>query len=136
MCSMMIAVLPDVSRLEQSLFALAPRPVDRALRERETVDLTVRGPDEVVAEQVDPERMRQQVGERVLQRLAHALERMSVVVVVVEEQRKDGAWTWLSVREAGSGIALDVSPMLCQPFAWGAGSAGWIWACTWCRVSP
>lgn len=128
----MIAVLLDAGRLEQGLFALEPRPVDLAALVQETVetlrtpeaDVTVRGPHEVVAERVDPERLRQALENIVSNALAHAPEGTPVVVEVAEEQRAEGAWAVLAVRDEGPGIAPDLLPTLFDRFAREAGSSG------------
>jgi signal transduction histidine kinase len=127
----MIDALLDAGRLEQGLFALEVRPVNLAALVEETVetlrtpeaDLTVRGPGELVAEQVDPERLRQALENLVSNALAHA-EGTPVVVEVAEEQRAEGAWAVLRVRDAGPGIAPDVLPTLFARFARGTHSSG------------
>ena len=128
----MIDALLDAGRLEQGLFALELRPVDLAALVRETVatlrtleaDLTVRGPDELVAEAVDPERLRQALENLVSNALAHAPAGTPVVVEVVEEARAEGSWAVLAVRDAGPGIAPELVPTLFERFARGRGSQG------------
>lgn len=128
----MIDALLDAGRLEQGIFALELRPVDLAALVRETVetlrspeaDLTLRGPRELVAERVDPERLRQALENLLANALAHAPDGTHVVVDVAEEQREDGTWAVLAVRDEGPGIAPDVLPTLFDRFARGQRSSG------------
>lgn len=128
----MIDVLLDAGRLEQGLFTLELRPVDLAALVQETVEtlrtpeaaLTVQGPRELVVERVDPERVRQALENLIGNALAHAPEGTPVVVEVVEEQRDEGAWAVLSVRDEGPGIARDLLPTLFDRFARGSASTG------------
>jgi len=128
----MIDSLLDAGRLEQGLFALDLRPVDVAALVRETVDtlrtpgavLAVRGPSQLVAERVDPERLRQALENLIGNAVAHSPEGTPVAVEVAEERREDGFWVVLSVHDEGPGIAQEALPTLFDRFARGAGSGG------------
>ncbi len=128
----MIAALLDAGRLAQDLFALDPRPVDLAALARVTVealrtpeaDLTVRGPRVLVAEHVDPERLRQALENLLGNALAHAPTGTPVVVEVAQERREDETWAVLCVRDTGPGIPPALLPTLFDRFALGPASTG------------
>jgi len=130
--SSMIAALLDAGRLAQGLFALDPRPVDLAALARATVEtlrtpqaaLTVQAPPDLVAERVDPERLRQALENLLGNALAHTPAGTPVRVEVAEERRADGTWAILSVRDAGPGIPPALLPTLFDRFARGPASQG------------
>jgi len=128
----MIGDMLDAGRLEQGLFALDPLPVDLAALARETVDtlqapetpIRVIGPDDLVAERADPERLRQALENLIGNALGHAPAGVPIVVEVERESREEGEWAVLSVRDEGPGIAPDLLPTLFDRFARGASSTG------------
>jgi signal transduction histidine kinase len=128
---MMIVNLLDSTRLEQGFFALNHQVVDLAHLARETCDIlntpevpiVVRGAETLVVEG-DPERLRQALENLLSNARKHSPKGSEVIVEVAEEQRKDGAWAVLMVRDAGPGIAPEMLPRLFTRFARSAGSQG------------
>ena len=128
----MIGALMDAGRLEQGLFELELQPVDLARLVRETVDtlatpgtpIRVTGPEELVIEQADPERLRQALENLIGNAIEHSPEGASVIVELDQEARQDGVWAVLCVRDAGPGIPPALLPTLFDRFARGATSSG------------
>jgi len=128
----MIGAILDASRLEQGLFTLTPQPLDLAALARETAHtlhtpqtpIHLQGPDELIAERADPERLRQALENLIGNALAHAPAGTPVRVEVAEERRADGTWAILSVRDAGPGIPPALLPTLFDRFARGPASQG------------
>lgn len=127
----MIDDLLDANRLEQGLFALSPYPVDVADLVRRTVavleapdvPIEVRAPDDLVVS-ADPERLRQALENLIGNAQIHGPTGGPVVVQVDREERADGTWAVVSVRDAGPGIAPEQLTPLIEPFARGARSRG------------
>lgn len=127
----MIEDLLDTSRLEQGIFALSPQPVDVADLTRGTAamlsgsdaTIDVRAPDALVVP-VDPNRLRQALENLLGNALAHGSDGAPVIVQVDREERADGTWAVVSVRDTGPGIAPELLPTLFERFARGARSTG------------
>ncbi len=128
----MIGDILDAGRLEQGIFALAPQPVDLAALARQTADtlqapgtpIRVTGPNDLVAERADPERLRQALENLIGNALGHAPAGVPIVVEIEQETRDEGEWAVLSVRDEGPGIAPALLPTLFDRFARGANSTG------------
>ena len=127
----MIVDLLDANRLEQGLFALSPQPVDLCVLVTETAELlqtdatpvAVRGPEEVPAV-VDTERVRQALENLLANAVRHAPQGTPVEVTVATEERGDGAWATIAVRDAGPGVSVDLRARLFERFAAGPDSRG------------
>ncbi len=128
----MIGALLDAGRLDQGLFALECGPVDLMALARRTVEtlqqparpIALRGPDELVVEKADTERLRQALENLVSNALGHTPEAVPVVVEVIAETRGEGEWAVLSVHDEGPGIPSTLLPTLFDRFVRGTQSRG------------
>jgi signal transduction histidine kinase len=127
----MIGNLLDTARLEQGLFELSRQVVDVAALARETasllatpdVTIDLRGPKALLIDG-DPERLRQALENLLSNAVRHSPAGAQVVVELEEQQREGGAWTVLTVRDAGPGIPAELLPRLFTRFVRGEGSQG------------
>jgi signal transduction histidine kinase len=128
----MITDLLDAGRLEQGIFALSLQPVDLASLIRRTVEMLempempihVEAPEEVVAEQADPDRLRQALENLIANALQHSPRGAPITVRLSHETRADGEWGIVTVRDEGPGIAPMQLPTLFDRFARGTTSTG------------
>src|SRR4051794_21685153 len=119
----LIGDLLDTARLEQGIFALNVDVVDLAALVRETVetlrspenDIQIRVPDELPTE-VDSLRVRQALENLLNNARTHAPAGAPIVVELDAEQREDGEWAVLSVRDSGPGISPELMPDLFTRF--------------------
>jgi two-component system, OmpR family, sensor kinase len=127
----MVGNLLDTARLEQGIFELSRQVVDVADLARETVSLLatpevpidVRGPEALLLD-ADPERLRQALENLLANALRHSPAGAQVVVDLEQQQREDGAWAVLTVRDSGPGISAELLPRLFTRFVRGEGSQG------------
>lgn len=127
----LISDLMDVSRLEQGLFALARFPVDLAAIAEEVArvstlpgkEVQLTGLQELVV-QADPNRIRQALENLVANARKHSPAGMPITVDVNREQRQDGPWALVSVKDQGPGIPPELMPRIFERFAKGPGSKG------------
>ena len=123
--------LMDAARLEEDVFSLTTQPVDLVQLVQETVrhfrtphsSIHVRVPQALVVE-ADPDRVRQVLENLVSNALKHGFKGTPVVVELDEENRKDGQWAVITVRDEGPGIAPELLPRLFNRFASGPASGG------------
>jgi two-component system OmpR family sensor kinase len=127
----LISDLLDVGRLEQGLFNLAQYPVDLVALSEEVARLATTPGNEVqligvqeLVVQADPGRLRQALENLVANAQKHSPASLPVIVNVNREQREDGPWALVSVKDQGSGIAPEVMPRLFERFSKGPGSKG------------
>lgn len=121
----------DAARLEEEVFSLTTQPVDLVPLVQETVrhfqtphsPIQVRVPQALVVE-ADPDRVRQVLENLVSNALKHGFKGTPVVVELDEENRKDGQWAVITVRDEGPGIAPELLPRLFNRFASGPASGG------------
>lgn len=127
----LISDLMDVGRLEQGLFTLERYPVDLVALSEEVGKLAttpgkevrLTGMQELVV-QADPNRLRQALENLVANAQKHSPAGLPVLVDVNREQRENGAWALVSVKDQGPGIAPEVMPRLFERFSKGPGSKG------------
>ncbi|MFL5351527.1 ATP-binding protein [Archangium sp.] len=127
----LISDLLDVGRLEQGLFALARFPVDLAAIAEEVArvstlpgkEIQLTGMQELVV-QADPNRIRQALENLVANARKHSPAGLPITVSVNREQRQDGPWALVSVKDQGPGIAPELMPRIFERFAKGPGSKG------------
>jgi signal transduction histidine kinase len=126
-----ISDLMDVGRLEQGLFTVMRYPMDLAAlaeevaRTSSTPGNTVQhtGLLELVV-QADPNRLRQALENLVSNALKHSPAGRPVVIHVERQQRPDGSWAQVEVRDQGPGIAPELIPRIFERFVKGPGSTG------------
>ncbi len=127
----MIVNLLDSARLEQGIFGLERQTVDVARVARETArgletadaPIHVRGPAVVLLD-ADPERIRQVLENLLGNARKHSPAGAEIDVEVAREQREDGSWAVLTVRDTGPGIPPEFLPRLFTRFARGDESQG------------
>ncbi len=127
----MIANLLDSAWLEQGIFGLERQTVDVAHLARETargletadVPIRVRGPAVMLIEG-DPERIRQVLENLLGNAREHSPKGAEIGMEVDREQREDGAWAVVTVRDRGPGIPPEMLPRLFTRFTRGDGSQG------------
>lgn len=115
----MITNLLDATRLDQGLFSITLEVVDLASLAQEIADtlstpakpIEVLLPEAVVIE-ADTARMRQAIENLVGNAQRHSPEGVAVTLEVTSEQRQDGPWALISVRDTGPGIAPELLPRL------------------------
>ncbi|PTL84013.1 GAF domain-containing sensor histidine kinase [Vitiosangium sp. GDMCC 1.1324] len=127
----LISDLMDVGRLEQGLFTLAWEPVDLVAMVEEVARTTSTPGKEVqrtgvpeLVVQADPQRIRQALENLIANAQKHSPLGLPVVVDINREQRGDGLWARVSVKDQGPGIPLEVMPRLFERFSRGPGSKG------------
>jgi signal transduction histidine kinase len=126
-----ISDLMDVGRLEQGLFTVMRYPMDLAALAEEVArtastpghTLQHTGLTELVV-QADPNRLRQALENLVSNALKHSPAGRPVVIHVERQQRPDGSWALVEVRDQGPGIAPELIPQLFERFVKGPGSTG------------
>jgi signal transduction histidine kinase len=129
--SRLISDLMDVGRLEQGLFSLMRYPMDLVTIAEEVArvattpgrEVQLTGVQELVVE-ADPNRIRQALENLVSNAQKHSPAGLPVVVDVNRQQRQDGAWALLSVRDQGPGISPELMPRLFERFSRGPKSNG------------
>lgn len=129
--SRLISDLLDVGRLEQGLFTLARLPVDLAAIAEEVGraastpgrEIQLTGMQELVV-LADPNRIRQALENLVANARKHSPAGLPIIVDVNREQRQDGPWALVSVKDQGPGIPPELMPRLFERFARGPGSTG------------
>ncbi|EPX63570.1 two-component hybrid sensor and regulator [Cystobacter fuscus DSM 2262] len=129
--SQLISDLLDVGRLEQGLFTLQQYPVDLVALAEEVAqvastpgkEVQLTGMQELVA-QADPARLRQALANLVANAQKYSPVDLPVNIDVNRQQREDGAWALISVKDQGPGIAPEVMPRLFERFSKGPGSKG------------
>ncbi len=127
----LISDLLDVARLNQGLFSLNPQPMDLVELVQEITPafntperpVEVRTPSEVVLS-ADPDRLRQVLENLLANATRYAPKNTADIVKVDIEQRTDGSWAVLTVRNQGPGIPADLQANLFRPFAVGSHSTG------------
>jgi two-component system, OmpR family, sensor kinase len=127
----MINDLMDTARLEQGFFTLTPTVLNLAALARETVvglttgegEIELQAPDEVVVEG-DSDRLRQILENLLSNARKYSPAGLPVSVQVHTEQRDDGEWATVEVRDQGPGIAPDLLPHLFTRFVAGRGTTG------------
>lgn len=127
----LISDLMDVGRLEQGLFTLARYPVDLAAIAEEVArvastpgrEVQLTGMQELVV-QADPARLRQALENLVANARKHSPAGLPITVDVNREQRQDGPWALVSVKDQGPGISPELMPRLFERFVRGPGSKG------------
>ncbi|QRK09237.1 GAF domain-containing sensor histidine kinase [Archangium violaceum] len=127
----LISDLMDAGRLEQGLFSLTKYPVDLVAISEEVARLAttpgrevqLAGMQELVVP-ADPERIRQALSNLVANAQKHSPAGIPVRVDVTRQQREDGPWALVSVKDQGPGISPEVMPRLFERFAKGPGSKG------------
>ncbi len=119
--SQLMADLLDMGRLEQGLFNLTLLPTDLVALAEEVARLAttpgkqvqLTGVPELVV-QADTARIRQALEHLVANARQHSPAGLPVLLDVQVEQRADGAWARVSVKDQGVGIPPDVVPRIFQ----------------------
>jgi signal transduction histidine kinase len=127
----MITNLLDTARLEEGIFGLERQPVDVAGLAIETArgleagdaPIRVRGPAVALIEG-DPERIRQVLENLLSNARKHSPKGAEIVVEVDLEQRDNGVWAVVTVRDSGPGIPPEMLPRLFTRFVRGDESQG------------
>lgn len=129
--SRLVSDLLDISRLDQGLFTLRPRPVDVVALTKEVAaamrgpgrTVECQGPDELVVI-ADADRLRQVLENLTANALKHSPPGLSVGMDVQWLVRPEGRQARIVVTDQGPGIAPDVLDTLFERFARGPGSTG------------
>jgi two-component system, OmpR family, sensor kinase len=74
--------------------------------------------------QADPNRIRQALENLVANALKHSPAGLPVVIRVEGEQRADGSWAQVEVKDQGPGIPPELMPRIFERFTKGRGSKG------------
>lgn len=127
----LINYLLDDVRLEQGIFALNLTPANVAALVRETVELMrastieihLQGQEQLDA-MVDEERLRQALENLLSNASKNSPDGAAVTVSVNTEQREDGTWAVIAVRDVGPGIAPALLPHIFNRFFKDASSKG------------
>jgi signal transduction histidine kinase len=127
----MLDDLLDAGRLEHGLFTLEYRLVDVVALVRDSVEMIqtnnraiqIRALEELVIE-ADEDRLRQALENLLSNALKHSPSAVPVVVDISSENRIDGPWAVVTVRDAGPGIPPDLLPRLFTRFMRGSDSRG------------
>jgi signal transduction histidine kinase len=127
----LISDLMDVGRLEQGLFSLTRYPMDLVSVAEEVArvattpgrEVQLMGVQELVVE-ADPNRIRQALENLVANAQKHSPAGLPVTVDVNRQQRQDGTWALVSVKDQGPGIPPELMPRLFERFAKGPKSKG------------
>lgn len=127
----LITDLLDVARLDQGIFSINQESVNLVPLVREmatslrtaTNPVFVHMPDELVV-YADPARIRQALENLIANAINHSPPDAPVAVNASIEQRDNGAWVLITVRDEGPGIPEEILPHLFQPFVSGTGSTG------------
>ncbi|HEX8438096.1 GAF domain-containing sensor histidine kinase [Archangium sp.] len=127
----LISDLMDVGRLEQGLFSLTRYPTDLVAIAEEVARLAttpgrevqLTGTPELVVD-ADPNRLRQALENLVANAQKHSPAGLPVIVDVNRQQRQDGTWALLSVKDQGPGIPPELLPRLFERFSKGPKSKG------------
>lgn len=125
----MISNLLDATRLDQGLFSIVLEVVDLAVLVQEIADtlstpsqpIVTRLPEPVVIE-ADAARLRQAIENVVGNAQRHSPDGAEVQLEVIGEQRQDGAWAVITVRDTGPGIAPELLPGLFTRYSSGENS--------------
>jgi signal transduction histidine kinase len=127
----MISDLLDVARIDQGLFRIEAQPVRLAELATDVARMlsTVQHPIHLeAAEEVvvaaDPERLRQTLENLFGNAIQHSPGDAPINVVVSGQQRADGAWGVLDVRDEGPGIPPERLPRIFERFVAGERSHG------------
>ncbi len=129
--SQLVSDLLDVGRLNQGLFALTLLPVDLVAIAEEVAraastpgrEVRLTGRPELVV-QADPNRIRQALQNLVANALKHSPAGLPVTLHIDLEQRTDGPWARVGVKDQGPGIPPEVLPRIFERFTRGPGSKG------------
>jgi two-component system, OmpR family, sensor kinase len=127
----LITNILDGTRIDQGIFQIERRPLLLAALCRE-VTQTMASPEhpveiaaaEEVAIEGDGERLRQALENLVANAVQHSPRGVPVLVSVSREERTDGSWARVIVRDEGPGIPGDLLPRIFERFASGPHSAG------------
>jgi signal transduction histidine kinase len=127
----LISDLMDVGRLEQGLFSLSRYPMDLVAIAEDVArassmpgrEVQLTGMPELVVE-ADPNRIRQGLENLVANAQKHSPAGLPVIINVEQQQRQDGTWALLSVKDQGPGIPPELMPRLFERFARGPMSKG------------
>jgi signal transduction histidine kinase len=127
----LISDLMDVGRLEQGLFGVVRYPLDLVALAEEVARtgstpgnaVQVTGLPELVV-QADSNRIRQALENLVANALKHSPAGLPVVIHVDREQRADGSWAQVEVKDQGPGIPPELMPRIFERFTKGRGSKG------------
>jgi two-component system OmpR family sensor kinase len=127
----LVANLLEIARLDRGIFVLTRVPVNVCQVVRETVALyaglpttvQVQAPPELLA-RADPDRLRQAIDNMLANAIRISPPGRPVTVRVTDQQRPDGAWVVITVRDHGPGIAPELLPRLFERFATGDESVG------------
>ncbi len=127
----LIGDLMDSARLDRGVLAVDPQPVDLADLVRLTVEtqrtpeaeIMVRGLAELWVE-ADPSRIRQALENLLSNARTYSPEAVPVSVDLRSEDRADGRWAVLSVRDTGPGIAPELLPQFFNRFVAGPHTTG------------
>jgi two-component system OmpR family sensor kinase len=126
-----ISDLMDVGKLEQGLFTLVRYPTDLVALAEEVAQtastpvhaVQLTGLPELVV-QADPNRIRQALENLVTNALKHSPAGLPVVIHVERQQRADGSWALVKVKDQGPGISPELLPRIFERFTKGPGSKG------------